>query len=109
MSSASSVGGSSRLAAASAASRAKLPAGVSISASPPESSNASFQRSSAAITRRASARSGVTSAADLVQMPRLAHRDRDRQRLHLGDWRGDHGEIGHAGETFAATSGSASR
>ena len=66
-SSASSVGGSSRFAAASAASRAKMPAGVSISASPPESSNSRFQRPSAAITRRASARSGVTSAADLFR------------------------------------------
>ena len=64
-SSASSVGGSSCFAAASAASRAKMPADVSISASPPESSKARFQRPSAAITRRASARSGVTSAADL--------------------------------------------
>ncbi len=64
-SSASSVGGSSCRAAASAASRAKIPAGVSISASPPESSKARFQRPRAAITRRASARSGVTSAADL--------------------------------------------
>ena len=50
--------------AASAASRAKMPTGVSISASPPESSNGKFQRASAAITRRASARSGVTSAAE---------------------------------------------
>ena len=44
-----------------------MPAGVSISASPPESSKARFQRPSAAITRRASARSGVTSAADLFR------------------------------------------
>ncbi len=42
-----------------------MPFGVSINASPPESSNSRFQRVSAAITRRASARSGVTSAADL--------------------------------------------
>ena len=63
--SASSVGGSSPLATACAASRAKTPAGVSISASPPESSKSRSQRASAAITRRASARSGVTSAADL--------------------------------------------
>ncbi len=44
-----------------------MPAGVSSSASPPESSNSRFQRVSAAITRRASARSGVTSAADLFR------------------------------------------
>ncbi len=73
-----------------------MPADVSISASPPESSNSRFQRPSAAITRRASARSGVTSAADLFEMPRLAHRDRDRQRLHLGIGGFDHGEIFHA-------------
>ena len=109
-SSASSVGGSSPFAAASAASRAKIPADVSISASPPESSNARFQRPSAAITRRASARSGVTSAADLVQVPRLAHRNRDRERLHFGIGGLDHGEVCHAGrEIFSATSGSASR
>ena len=59
----SSVAGSSPAVAASAASRAKMPAGVSTSASPPESSNGRSQRPSAAITRRASARSGVTSAA----------------------------------------------
>ena len=63
--SANSVGGSSCFATASAASRAKIPPEVSIKASPPESSNARFQRPSAAITRRASARSGVTSAAVL--------------------------------------------
>ena len=44
-----------------------MPLGVSISASPPESSNSRFQRVSAAITRRASARSGVTRAADLFR------------------------------------------
>ncbi len=66
-SSASSVGGSSCLATASAASRAKIPTDVSISASPPESSNSRFQRPNPAITRRASARSGVTSAADLFK------------------------------------------
>ena len=66
-SSASKVGGSSCFATVSAASRAKMPAGVSISESPPESSNSRFQRPSAAITRRASARSGVTSAADLAR------------------------------------------
>ena len=62
---ASSVGGSNPLVAASAARRAKTPAEVSISTSPPESSKARSHRVSAAITRRASARSGVTSAADL--------------------------------------------
>ena len=51
--------------AVAAASRAKIPAGVSASASPPESSAVMFQRCSAASTRRPSARSGVTSAAVL--------------------------------------------
>ena len=75
-SSASSVGGSSPFAAASAVSRAKMPAEVSISASPPESSNSRFQRPSAAITRRASARSGVTSAADFSDAAPRASRPR---------------------------------
>ncbi len=66
-SSASNVGGSSPIATASAVSRANTPAGVSIKASPPESSNSRFQRPNAAITRRANARSGVTSAADLLR------------------------------------------
>ena len=32
----------------------------------------------------------------LVEMPRLAHRDGDRERLHLGIGRLDHGEVFHA-------------
>ena len=63
--SASSVTGSSPLSAACATSRAKTPASVSGRRSPPESSASMFQRISAAATRRASARSGVTSAAVL--------------------------------------------
>ena len=51
--------------AACAASRANRPAGVSASGSPPESSTATCQRASAASTRRASSRSGVTRAAVL--------------------------------------------
>ena len=62
---ASKVTGAIPSSAAAAARRAKMPAGVSASASPPESSAAIFQRASAASTRRPSARSGVTSAAVL--------------------------------------------
>ena len=87
---ASSVTGASPSRAASAASRAKMPAGVSASASPPESSAAMFQRASAASTRRPSARSGVTSAAVLPFVHRFAQRDRDRERLLLGVGRFDH-------------------
>ena len=65
LSSASIVTGGSPSSAASAASRANTPAGVSASASPPESSTGTFHRASAASTRRASVRSGVTSAAVL--------------------------------------------
>ena len=65
LSSASSVTGSSPSSAASAASRANTPAGVSASASPPDRRPRTCQRASAATTRRASARSGVTSAAVL--------------------------------------------
>ena len=71
--------------AASAASRANTPAGVSASGSPPESSTGTFQRASAASTRRASARSGVTRAAVLPRrVDRLAQRDRDGERFLLG-------------------------
>ena len=84
LSKASSGTGSSSPSAASAASRAKTPAGVSASASPPESSAAMFQRASAACTRRPSARSGVTSVDGLSLLDRFAQRDRDGERLFLG-------------------------
>src|ERR1700722_16664321 len=51
-------GGGGPPSAAPATSRVNRPAGVSPSASPPESSTATSQRARAAITRRASARSG---------------------------------------------------
>ena len=63
------------------------------SASPPESSASIFQRPSAAATRRASARSGVTSAAVLPVVHRLAQRDRDGERLVLGIRGLDHGDV----------------
>ena len=101
LSSASSVTGGRPFSAASAVSRAKTPAGVSASASPPESSTGTSQRSSAASTRRASARSGVTSAAVVVRLvsaPRAAPRrwpappprhwrPRSRQTLRARRWR----------------------
>jgi len=54
--------------ATSAASLTKMPARVSERASPPESSTGTFQRASAASTRRASARSGVIRAAVRVAL-----------------------------------------
>ena len=63
LSNASSGTGSTPPSATCAASRAKIPAGVSAKGSPPESSTGTCQRSSAASTRRASARSGVIKAA----------------------------------------------
>ena len=72
---ASSTGGANSSETISATRRAKTPAGVSISDSPPESSNGNCQRPSAAITRRASARSGVTNAAlfSCAIASRMAH------------------------------------
>ena len=85
LSSASSVTGARPPSGASAASRANTPAGVSASASPPESSTATFQRPSAATTRRASAAVGRDQRGVLAgRLDRLAQRDRDRQRLLLG-------------------------
>ena len=62
---ASNAAGSRPPSATCAASIANTPALVSASESPPESSTWTCQRSSAATTRRASARSGVTRAAVL--------------------------------------------
>ena len=61
--SASSGTGARRDSATSATARAKAPAAVSASGSPPESSAVMFQRLSSTATRRARARSGVTSSA----------------------------------------------
>ena len=75
--------GASPPSAASAARRANTPAGVSASASPPESSTATFQRPSAASTRRASARSGATGNWSCAHQNGFAQRDRDRECLLL--------------------------
>ena len=62
LSNASSVTGSTPATAACAASRAKIPAGVSASGSPPVSSTAIFQRINAAATRRAERRGPASPA-----------------------------------------------
>ena len=105
LSSASNVTGASLPSAASAASRANIPAGVSASASPPESSAAMFQRASAAFTRRPSARSGVTSAAVLPSLHRFAQRDRDRERFLLGVGGFDHADVFQRGVGVRAERG----
>ena len=108
-SSASRVGGSSPLPAASAASRAKMPAGVSISTSPPESSKSRFQRPQRRHHPPRQRAVGRDQRRRFVQMPRLAHRHRDRQRLHLRIGRLDDGELLHAACDLRATSGCSSR
>ena len=92
LSSASSVTGAKPCSAASAASRAKIPAGVSASASPPESSTAIFQRASAASTRRAERAVRRHQRGGLAVMHRFAQRHRDGKRLFLGIGRFDHRE-----------------
>ena len=69
---------------------------VSISASPPESSKARFQRARAAATRRASRAIRRHQGCRFFEVTRLAHRNRDRQRFGLGIVRLDQREISHA-------------
>ena len=85
LSSASSVTGARPPSAASAASRANTPAGVSASASPPESSTGDVparQRGEHAARQRAVGRDQRRGLA--CRLDRLAQRDRDGERLLLG-------------------------
>ena len=86
LSSASSVTGSRPATAACAASRAKIPAGVSASGSPPVSSTAIFQRINAAATRRPSDAVRRHQRCGLAVLHRFAQRDGDRPALLPRRW-----------------------
>ena len=98
LSKARSVTGGVPSSATAAASRAKIPAGVSASASPPEILGRdvpALQRRQNAAAKRAVGRDQRGGCSAVLHG--FAQRDRDRERLLLGIGRFDHGQRGERG------------